>query len=204
MRRTLSIAILSIVAASPLALSQTKNTPTGHNHSASPGMAPKKTQPTETGSKSTGLILQENDGERMVRRWGLPMTIKVDPVNGGSKQLLVGTEDIPPGRGIPVHKHSHCDELVIIQRGTGTAILGDKRQVVTAGAMVFVPENEWVGLENTGKETIRIVFIFSALGFDQYLRATSVPEGQEVKPFSASELAEIRQKFKAFITFKEK
>jgi quercetin dioxygenase-like cupin family protein len=139
----------------------------------------------------------------MVRRWGFLMTIKVDPINGSSKQLLVGTEDIPPGKAIPVHKHSHCDELVVIQRGTGTATLGEKRQVVTAGAMIFVPENEWVGLENTGEETIRILFIFSALGFDKYLRATSVPEGHEVKPFTPSELAEIRRKFKAYIVFKD-
>lgn len=184
MKRILLVAIITI-AASPLALSQTKRTP------------------ADVSPKSTGLILQADEGERMVRRWGLLMTIKVDPVNGGSKRLLVGTEDIPPGKAIPVHKHSHCDEIVIIQRGTGTAILGEKRQIVTAGAMIFIPEDEWVGLENTGKETIRIVFIFSALGFDKYLRATSVPEGQEVKPFSPIELAEIRQKFKEYIIFKD-
>jgi hypothetical protein len=36
-----------------------------------------------------------------------------------------------------------------------------------------------------------------------YLRATSVPEGQEVKPFSPSELAEVRRKFSGVITFKD-
>jgi hypothetical protein len=74
---------------------------------------------------------------------------------------------------------------------------------VTAGAMIFIPESERVGLENTGEETIRIAFIFSAFGFDKYLRVTSVPEGQEVKPFSPSEEAEIRRRFKAYIIFKD-
>lgn len=151
----------------------------------------------------TGLILLSDEGERMVRRWGLKMTIKIDPVNGRSKRLLVGTEDIPPGKSIPVHKHSHCDEVLIVLQGKGTAILGEKRREVSAGAIIFIPEDEWVGLENTGSETIRIVFIFSELGFDQYLRATSVPEGREVVPLTPKELAEVREKFKGVITFKE-
>ena len=50
---------------------------------------------------------------------------------------------------------------------------------------------------------MRVVFIFSALGYDRYLRATSVPEGQVVTPFSPSELAEVRQKYRPYITFKE-
>ena len=154
-------------------------------------------------ANSTGLVLQAEEGERMTRRWGLPMTIKIDPVNGGSKRLLVGTEDLPPGQSIPIHKHSHCDEVVIVLKGSGTAILGDKRRDVGPGSILYIPEEEWVGLENTGQETIRVVFIFSELGFDDYLRATSVPEGNEVIPFTSQELARIREKFKGVITFKD-
>ena len=83
------------------------------------------------------------------------------------------------------------------------ATLGAQRREVTPGALLFIPQGEWVGLENTGQETIRVVFIFSERGFDTYLRATSVPEGQQVTPLSPRELAEIRQKFQPSITFKE-
>ena len=83
------------------------------------------------------------------------------------------------------------------------ATLGGQRREVTAGALLFIPHNEWVGLGNTGQETIRVDFIFLERGFDTYLRATSVPEGQEVTPFSPSELAEIRREFQLYITFKE-
>ena len=55
-----------------------------------------------------------------------------------------------------------------------------RRQTANAGAMIFIPENEWVGLENVGQGTMKILFVFSAVGFEEYLRATSVPEGQEV------------------------
>ena len=40
------------------------------------------------------------------------------------------------------------------------ATLGGQRREVTAGALLFIPHNEWVGLGNTGQETIRVDFIF--------------------------------------------
>src|SRR5215467_1588131 len=49
------------------------------------------------------LILEKDDGEHRVRRpRETPMptaefTIKVDPKNGGSRHLVLGTETIPPG-----------------------------------------------------------------------------------------------------------
>ena len=202
MKQVLAIAILA-VAVSPLVSSETDTKKPEDNNSAREAKTPAEPTRAKAGAKSTGLVLQADEGERMVRRWGLPMTIKVDPANGGSKHLVVGTEDVPPGKTIPVHKHSHCDELVILLQGKGTAALGDKRREVSAGAMIFIPQDEWVGLENTGQETIRVVFVFSELGFDKYLRATSVPEGQEVEPFSPSELTEVRRKFRAYITFKD-
>jgi hypothetical protein len=50
---------------------------------------------------------------------------------------------------------------------------------------------------------MKILFVFSAVGFEEYLRATSVPEGQEVKPFTPDELRKIRQKYQAHIAFKD-
>jgi quercetin dioxygenase-like cupin family protein len=157
-----------------------------------------------TTAMSTGLILAPGEGERLVRRqYGFPLIIKVDPANGGSKHMVVGTEEIPAGRSIPVHKHSHADEFIVLQEGTATVTLGTRRQPANAGAMIFIPENEWVGLENTGKGTMKILFVFSALGFEEYLRATSVPEGQEAKPFTPDELREVRQKYQTHIGFRD-
>ena len=157
-----------------------------------------------TTATSTGLILAAGEGERLIRRqYGFPLIIKVDPVNGGSKHMVVGTEEIPAGKSIPVHKHSHADEFIVLQEGRASVTLGARRQTANAGAMIFIPENEWVGLENVGEGTMKILFVFSAVGFEEYLRATSVPEGSEVKPFSPDELREIRQKYQAHIAFKD-
>lgn len=78
-----------------------------------------------TGSPPTGLIFQESEGERRMRRprparpgaLGA-FIIKVDERNGGSKDLWMGYENIPPGRGIPPHHHPYSGEILFIQKGT--------------------------------------------------------------------------------------
>jgi quercetin dioxygenase-like cupin family protein len=158
---------------------------------------------TGSTSGSRGLILQSDEGERLVRRqYGYSLVIKVDPRNGGSRQMIVGTEEVPPGKSIPLHKHPHADELLLIQQGSGIATLGSEHRAVDTGATIFIPENEWVGFTNTGDQTVRVFFVFSKPGFEEYLRATSTPEGQRLEPFTDKELAAIRERFKDHITFK--
>jgi quercetin dioxygenase-like cupin family protein len=151
----------------------------------------------------TGLIVGADEGERMVRRWGYPMTIKVDPRNGGSTQLVAITEEVPPGKTIPLHRHGGADELVLLLEGSGIAILGNRRQAVSTGGIIFIPRNQWVGFENTGRTRARVFGVFSATGYEDYLRATSVPEGQPVVPMTGEEQAQIRSRFRHHIAFKE-
>ena len=63
-------------------------------------------------AKPTPLILEKNEGERRIWRpvEGLGpqpenFILKIDPQNGGSKHLLLGTEDLTPGAKIEMHKH---------------------------------------------------------------------------------------------------
>ena len=198
--KQLSGSVVAVAAASLFAAHLTNMRAAGQ--SESPSQAPSASG--RTSAPSTGLILAAGEGERLIRRqYGFPLVIKVDPANGGSKHMVVGTEEIPAGKSIPVHKHSHADEFIVLQEGTATVTLGARRQTANAGAMIFIPENEWVGLDNAGPGTMKILFVFSALGFEEYLRATSVPEGKEVKPFTSDELREIRQKYQAHIAFKD-
>src|SRR6266496_3554310 len=61
---------------------------------------------------SQGLILQEGQGERRVRRNAGkgPFILKVDRQNGGSNDLVMGYEDIAPGAEIQRHMHLVADE----------------------------------------------------------------------------------------------
>jgi quercetin dioxygenase-like cupin family protein len=141
------------------------------------------------------VVLEKNEGEKRVRRplGSLPtpsdeFILKVTPQNSGSKHLVLGTEEIPPGGVIPRHKHLEQDEILLIQTGTAHVTLNDKEYDVHAGGMVFFPAQTWVGLKNIGKDNISLVFIFSAPGFEENMRCGSVPAGQSAPPINTDEL----------------
>ena len=141
------------------------------------------------------VVLEKNEGETRVRRplGTLPtpseeFILKVTPQNSGSKHLVLGTEEIPPGGAIPRHKHLEQDEILLIQTGTAHVTLNDKEYDVHAGGTVFFPAQTWVGLKNTGKDNISLVFVFSAPGFEENMRCGSVPAGQAAPPINTQEL----------------
>jgi quercetin dioxygenase-like cupin family protein len=129
------------------------------------------------------VVADEHQGEHRVRKpreipipTG-PFTIKVDRKNGGSQKMWLGTEEIPPGGMIPRHKHLGQDEMLLMQTGSAHVWLGTQERDVHAGAIVFIPADTWVSLQNTGHETIDLAFVFSDPGFDAFMRCTSVPLG---------------------------
>lgn len=144
-------------------------------------------------------ILQDDQGEHLTRRWGYPLTIKVDPLTAGATSFSIGTEDIAPGKAIPAHRHMHAEEVVIVQSGTVLARVGEQTVKVEAGGMAFAPADTWMSYENIGPTTARVIWIFSKPGFEEYVRATSVPAGQPVVPLSAQELSAIRERYKQHI-----
>ena len=141
------------------------------------------------------LVLEKDQGEKRVRRPRSTMPnptsefiLKVTPKNSGSQHLVLGTETIPPGGIIPKHKHLGQDEILIIQTGSARVTLNDKDYDVHAGGIAFFPLNTWVSMKNTGTEPIKLIFIFSAPGFENYMRCSSVPAGQPAAPMSLDEV----------------
>lgn len=142
------------------------------------------------GTSTKPLLLEKNEGELRVRRvpadtTSVPMSVpssqfmlKVSPKNNGSQRLVLGTEELAPGAVIRTHKHLAQDEILLIETGTAHVRVGDLERDVHAGGLVFLPANTWIGLKNIGTEPIGLVFMFSAPGFEDYMRCASVPAGQ--------------------------
>lgn len=162
---------------------------------ASPPPPPSAAGSSGASAAGTPLILDAAAGERRVRRPGAnsvaalntPFIIKVDRRNGGSPDLVMGTEDVAPGQAIPPHRHLLADEIVYIHRGTGVAELGDQRREVAEGSTIYIPRNVRITLRNTGPAPMSIVFTFSKPGFEELMREGSVLEGQPVLALSDSE-----------------
>ena len=167
--------------------------------------APAATKDSSTGaSKATPLILEKNEGERRVWRpiegaegWEGqpgPFILKIDPRNGGSSHLVLGTEDLPPGAKIERHRHPGSDEILFLQNGRARVNLGDMEREVHGGATIFIPANTWIAVTNIGADAISAVFIFSAPGFEDFMRAESARDGQKILPLSKAEDADITKK----------
>jgi len=132
------------------------------------------------------LLLEKNEGER--RTWREPppgdFMLKVSPKNNGSQHLVMGTEDIVPGDEFPTHKHLGQDEILYIEKGTVHVHLGDQERDLHAGGTVFIPAYTWVSVKNGGADTASVVFIFSAPGFENYMRCESVLPNEKSTPIS--------------------
>jgi quercetin dioxygenase-like cupin family protein len=149
---------------------------------------------------TTPLILEMSEGERrVVRGWpghpdpGETFILKVDPKNGGSSHLVFMTAELAPGAEIVAHQHPTADEMLLLQTGTARVHLGDSVQVVHAGATVFIPAGTWISVSNIGKDLIRLGAIFSSPGFEEYMRAGSVREGEKNVPLSKAEDDEMQK-----------
>lgn len=148
------------------------------------------------------LLLEKNEGELRVRRPvsdapsqsgakpadPVPFILKVSPKNNGSEHLVLITEDLPPGGSIAKHKHLGQDEILLIQAGTVHVWLGDEERDLHAGGLVFIPTNTWIALKNSGTEPSSLVAIFSAPGFEDYLRCRSVPASENGTFISMEEI----------------
>jgi mannose-6-phosphate isomerase-like protein (cupin superfamily) len=147
-----------------------------------------------SGHEPVPLILAADQGERLVRRTlgGAPLIIKVDRKTAGAPQFVMAYEAMPPGTAIPPHRHPGADEIIFVHSGTGVAELGDKSAAVAAGSTIYIPRLTRITLRNTGKEPLVIVALFDRPGFEDYLRETSVPEGQPVVPLTSAEMSAIR------------
>jgi quercetin dioxygenase-like cupin family protein len=60
----------------------------------------------------------------------------IDP-SRGSNSLALGTQQVPVGGHIPIHRHAQMDEIFYVVEGSGTFILNDARLSVEKGATVF-------------------------------------------------------------------
>ncbi len=123
------------------------------------------------------------------------MNIKISKTKHGVENISFCTEDIIPGRNIRIHKHLNNDELIFIHKGEGLFTLDEQVVEVKTGTVVFVPRGVWHGLENTGKETLVMVFQYSPAGFEEYFIENGTPVGMPAKQRTAEEYANAEKKY---------
>ncbi|MEL6976513.1 MAG: cupin domain-containing protein [Bacteroidota bacterium] len=144
-----------------------------------------------------GLILKANEGETWYigNERKAAVNIKVAKSANYTPEISLLTEKIPPGDGIPIHKHLNEEEFIFIQKGNAEITLGDTVQQGNAGDLVYVPRNTWHGFENKGQEEVMIFFGYSPSGFEAYFRAIGTQSTDQELGFTNEDWLRVNQKF---------
>jgi mannose-6-phosphate isomerase-like protein (cupin superfamily) len=142
-----------------------------------------------------GIVVHEDEGEHILTRRKVPITIKISKLKHGVDNISFCIEDMIPGRRMRVHKHLYNDELIFVHRGEGTLTLDEQSIDVKTGTVIFVPKGTWHGLDNTGKENLLMVFQYSPAGFEEYFLENGTPEGMPAKVRTEEEYALTEKKY---------
>lgn len=157
---------------------------------------PKSTYGKTILEKEKGVVIHEEDGLHILTgRRKVPMNIQMSKTKNGIDGMSFCSEDIIPGRKLRVHKHLYNDEFIFIQNGDGIVTLDEKHTIVKTGTVIFIPRGVWHGIENTGKETMRMVFGYTPAGFEQYFLDNGTPVGKTAKERTAEEYALAAKKY---------
>ena len=123
--------------------------------------------------EARGYVLGATDGEHLINRGG-DLFIKVDP-GRGSQDVSLGTQQVPPGVGIPRHRHAYMDEFIYVLEGSGTFVLDDERHPIEKGGTIFIPKGSWHALENPGSGVV-ILWAVSPTGQEEFFgRSPAAP-----------------------------
>jgi len=142
-----------------------------------------------------GIIIRENEGIHLLTRRKVPITIKISRSKHGVDGISFCWEDQSPGRKMRIHKHLNNDELIFIHKGEGTLTLDEQSFQVKTGDVAFVPRGTWHGLDNTGKEDLRMIFQYSPAGFEEYFVENGTLEGMAAKEKTENEYSMSEKKY---------
>ena len=140
---------------------------------------------------SKPYVLKRDKGEVYSDRKGRTTIIKVSPETG-SQLLAMGTQEMPPGSGVIVHKHDRTEEILYVNEGSGTLILGEERLKVEANTTIWIPPGTWHGIENS-ENHMHILWFVTPPGLDGFFRGMFWHPGEEPKQLSAEEISKIER-----------
>jgi quercetin dioxygenase-like cupin family protein len=139
-----------------------------------------------------GYVLGFREGEHLILRGG-DIFINVDP-SKGSNGLATGTQQIPAGIGIPIHRHLDKDEAFYVIEGSGNLILDDVRLPIGKGASIFIAKNSWHGFENASHELL-LLWTVAPAGLECFFREIAARPGAPPIQRSKKQLNEIASKY---------
>jgi mannose-6-phosphate isomerase-like protein (cupin superfamily) len=153
-----------------------------------------------------GYVLDPDGGDHLVRSGaqasqpdaasaaagGGSIFIKVDPTRG-SGAMSLGTQHLPVGMGIRVHRHLGADEVLFVLDGAGFGILGDTRTAIAKGSCMYIPKGAWHGIENPDSD-LSLLWVVTPAGLEQMMREVASPVGSPPRQLTLEQLNEVARR----------
>ncbi|HSL11434.1 MAG TPA: cupin domain-containing protein [Actinomycetota bacterium] len=87
------------------------------------------------------MAVRRADDHPQFELGGNTITSLASPAIGADESVLFRIE-VPPGGGLPKHRHDHLD-VFTVERGSGTIRIDDEPTMVSMGDVVVVPTGAW-------------------------------------------------------------
>ena len=150
------------------------------------------------GATSPGYVLGPDEGEHLVH-YRNPGKIFIKAGAGTRSgnlagNLALGTQQVPVGAGIPVHRHFRTDEAFYVLEGSGIFTLNDIPHPFEKGGTIFIARNAWHGFANPDCELL-LLWIVAPAGLDDFFRETCNPPGVAPKQLTRDQVNEIALKY---------
>jgi mannose-6-phosphate isomerase-like protein (cupin superfamily) len=146
------------------------------------------------GATPEGYALGPSAGEHLVHFRNPGHIFIMAGAATGSPQLAVGTQQVPVGAGIPVHRHLQMDEAFYVLEGSGSFMLNDVGYPIEKGRSIFIPKNAWHGFVNPSQELL-LLWIMTPAGLDGFFRETCNPPGVPPKQLTRDQVNGIARKY---------
>ena len=84
-----------------------------------------------------------------------------------SAEMTLGVTDVGPGQPSPFHLHRHAQaEIYYVLSGEGVVSIDGVEHPLRLGTSVFIPGNVWHGARNTGRDILRLLYVFATDSFE--------------------------------------
>ena len=146
---------------------------------------------------ATGVVIQPDQGEKlMFRAPPVPdlITNIVIPAIGATR-FAMGTQELPVGYLIPLHKHEMEDEILFFHKGTGELTVGGVTYPFVPGTTAYIPHGTWHTIHNTGDLPGQMLWFVAGPGLEGFFREASVPPGVPWSPLPIQVINEIGEKY---------
>ncbi len=141
-----------------------------------------------------GYVLRAGEGERLAHfADASEIFIGVGPATG-SASFALGTQQVPVGGGIPIHRHLQMDEAFYVWREAEIFSLNDVSYPIKKGATIFIPKNAWHGF-TTPEHELLLLWVMTPAGLDGFFRETCNPPGVPPKQLTREQIHEIGRRF---------